>query len=377
MGGLTVVSDAPDAEHLESLADCASVIHGVNRRVTEAFAGWLCVTTAVLDKAVEIAPDNAAFLSWAETEFGWRKSRVYQLLAAGRVMITLADSTVVERSDLPSNEACVRPLVVVPPDNVVDEWQGIVEHAREHGLPVTAVLVERCLEKYRRDVGDEGSTSSINGPRWLEAAEAAVGGDSPVEKFAVAMIGRLKKLSAAGHLDEPEREYLAGVFDKVAACLREGRAPAQKSWPKYAAAAEPPKAPKAKRAPTVTIVDADGVRALPSPSKPRARKVRSGSRFANRVEAAEHYGDVPAGTLARVKSGELSNSGFNKLRTNFRKETLATLRECESSQTIPGGTAERFKRRDISVRDARAMIVEAIVEVVGRSEQEAAKPKPR
>ena len=377
MGGLTVVSDAPDAEHLESLADCERVIHSVNGHFTEAFAQWLVVTAAALDRASKIAPDSGAFLSWAESRFAWRKSRVYQILAAGRIMITLDKSTVVEPSDLPSNEACVRPLVVVPPDKLVDEWRGIVQHAREQGLPVTAVLVERCLEKYRRDVGEDGSTSSINGPRWLEAAEAAVGGDSPVEKLTVALIGRLKKLSAAGNLDEPEREYLAGVLDKVASCLREGRAPAQKSWPKYAAAAEPPKAPKAKRAPTVTIVDADGVRALPSPSKPRARKVRSGSRFANRVEAAEHYGDVPAGTLARVKSGELSISGFNKLRTDFRKKTLATLRECEASGTIPGGTAERFKRRDISVRDARAMIVEAIVEVVGRSEQDAEKPKPR
>lgn len=277
MGGLTVPSNAPGAEQFESLADCARVIHGVNGRVTEAFATWLCVTTAVLDRAVEIAPDNAAFMQWAETEFGWRKSRVYQILAAGRIMITLADSTVVDSSDLPSNEACVRPLVVVPPDKLVDEWQGIVEHAREHGLPVTAVLVERCLHKYRRDVGDEGSASTINGPRWLDAAEAAVGGDSPVEKFAVAMIGRLKKLSAAGHLDEPEREYLAGVFDSISLCLRNGRAPAQKSWPKYAAAAEPPKAPKAKRAPTVTVVDADDVRALPAPNKRRGRKAEQGA----------------------------------------------------------------------------------------------------
>jgi hypothetical protein len=85
---------------------------------------------------------HGTFDEYTEKRWGWKRSRVYQLIEFAAITENLKMSTVV---DIPKNEAQARPLAKLPAAEQPAAWAKAQEKAKDEGKPVAARHVEEAV----------------------------------------------------------------------------------------------------------------------------------------------------------------------------------------------------------------------------------------
>jgi hypothetical protein len=174
---MSVAAD-PDA----ALRSHAVRIVEANQRLRGCFVEWIGTVGAELKAAQEeLAGNHDGFIRWAKAEFGWSKSRTYQLVQASDIVARVSTS-VDDPARLPSNESQCRALAAVAPRKQAKVWLQAVEAAEERGGEPTASLIRR----YSLQAKDKTATTAPADPD--------------------AMLGKAKALL---------RKYLAAVPDGI------------------------------------------------------------------------------------------------------------------------------------------------------------------
>jgi len=135
---MSVAADPDDA-----LRPHAVRIVEANQRFRGCFVEWIRTVGAELKAAQEeLAGNHEGFIRWTKAEFGWSKSRTYQLVKASDIVARVSTS-VDDPARLPSNESQCRALAAVPPRKQAKVWLQAVEAAEERGSEPTASLIRR------------------------------------------------------------------------------------------------------------------------------------------------------------------------------------------------------------------------------------------
>jgi hypothetical protein len=151
-----------------SLDEHAIRINAANAKAREGFVEWIRLVGGELSAAKEkLAGEHAGFQRWAREQFGWSKSRVYQLIDAADVVSRLSTS-VDDRISLPSNEAQCRALVALPKRDRKKVWQEAFEVASQNGREPTAALI-RQLASGGGNASATG-TATADPDAWLHKA---------------------------------------------------------------------------------------------------------------------------------------------------------------------------------------------------------------
>lgn len=126
-----------------TLDERARRINAANSKAREGFVEWITIVGSELKAAQEeMAGDHSGFQKWASEQFGWSKSRVYQLIAAFDVVQRLS-TTVDDRTVLPSNEAQCRALASLPLKKQRRTWERAVEEASASGKEPSAAMIRK------------------------------------------------------------------------------------------------------------------------------------------------------------------------------------------------------------------------------------------
>lgn len=126
-----------------TLDERARRINAANTKAREGFVEWITIVGSELKAAQEeMAGEHSGFLKWASEQFGWSKSRVYQLIAAFDVVQRLS-TTVDDRTFLPSNEAQCRALASLPLKKQRRTWERAVEEASASGKEPSAAMIRK------------------------------------------------------------------------------------------------------------------------------------------------------------------------------------------------------------------------------------------
>jgi hypothetical protein len=83
------------------------------------------------------------FKNYCEEKWGFKESRVYQLIQSSEVVGNLENSTKVEFS--PQSETHIRPLTKLEPELQAEAWQKTVE---QHGENITQKKVEEVVKEF-------------------------------------------------------------------------------------------------------------------------------------------------------------------------------------------------------------------------------------
>ncbi len=160
---MSVAAD-PDA----ALRSHAVRIVEANQRFRGCFVEWIRTVGAELKAAQEeLAGNHEGFIRWAKAEFGWSKSRTYQLVQASDIVARVSTS-VDDPARLPSNESQCRALAAVSPRKQVKVWLQAVEAAEERGGEPTASLIRRHSPQAK----DKAAASPADPVAILDKAKA-------------------------------------------------------------------------------------------------------------------------------------------------------------------------------------------------------------
>jgi hypothetical protein len=160
------------ADASASLDEHAKTILDANEKLRSDFCNYITTVGGSLKAAQEsLASDHGGFYKWSREQFGWSKSRVYQLLAASDVVSRLS-TTVDDRISLPSNEAQCRALASLPKKRLGKVWTQAVEVASERGCEPTAALIRRLAPASSRAASNVSPPSDSD--RALRRIDTAV-----------------------------------------------------------------------------------------------------------------------------------------------------------------------------------------------------------
>lgn len=151
-----------------SLDEHAVCINAANAKAREGFVEWITIVGGELSAAQQkMAGEHAGFQRWAREQFGWSKSRVYQLIDAADVVSRLSTS-VDDRISLPSNEAQCRALVALPKKDRKKVWKEAFEAASQKGREPTAALIRQLAPGGGNASGT--ATATADPDAWLDKA---------------------------------------------------------------------------------------------------------------------------------------------------------------------------------------------------------------
>ncbi len=221
---MSVAAD-PDA----ALRSHAVRIIEANQRFRGCFVEWIGAVGAELKAAQEeLAGNHEGFIRWAKAEFGWSKSRTYQLVQASDIVAKVS-TTVDDPARLPSNESQCRALAAVPPRKQAKVWLQAVEAAEQRGSDPTAAQIRRIATPSR---GDADAAAPADPDAILDRAKALLRKYLAAVPDGVSDLGTLFDELLAEHRDETDAGTIAVMADatiKVSAdispTLRESRVP--------------------------------------------------------------------------------------------------------------------------------------------------------
>jgi phage N-6-adenine-methyltransferase len=160
-----VITDIVTAELLE----CERVIERGLNTFVEVGAALLKIRDNRLYKDTEYD----TFEKYCAGRWGMKQSRAYQYMDAAQVVGNLESSTIVEL--LPANEAQVRPLVGLPPEQQFQVWQQVVDTVPAG--KITAAFVQETVEKVTMPhvSHNSGVNEWYTPPEYIQAARRVMG----------------------------------------------------------------------------------------------------------------------------------------------------------------------------------------------------------